>query len=235
MENKYYLYRHIRLDKNEPFYIGIGTKSNRQHPNIKSEYKRAYEINRKESYIWNNIVSKTEYEIEILFESNDYNFIKEKEKEFIKLYGRINKNSGCLSNMTDGGDGTIGYIPSKEQVENHRNFLIGRKQSEETKQKRLESRRGYKHSEETRVKISNSHKGKKTAKEHLEKLYKGQIIANSKPILQYDLDGNLIKEWQSATIASKEFGLHPTSIRHCVQGKTKTSGGFIWKPQNSYK
>ena len=23
---KYYLYRHIRLDKNEPFYIGIGTK-----------------------------------------------------------------------------------------------------------------------------------------------------------------------------------------------------------------
>ena len=25
---KYYLYRHIRLDKNEPFYIGIGTKNN---------------------------------------------------------------------------------------------------------------------------------------------------------------------------------------------------------------
>lgn len=23
---KHYLYRHIRLDKNEPFYIGIGTK-----------------------------------------------------------------------------------------------------------------------------------------------------------------------------------------------------------------
>lgn len=24
---KYYLYRHIRLDKNEPFYIGIGSRS----------------------------------------------------------------------------------------------------------------------------------------------------------------------------------------------------------------
>lgn len=27
-EGKYYLYRHIRLDKNQPFYIGIGTKPN---------------------------------------------------------------------------------------------------------------------------------------------------------------------------------------------------------------
>jgi len=26
MENKYYLYRHIRLDSNKPFYIGVGTK-----------------------------------------------------------------------------------------------------------------------------------------------------------------------------------------------------------------
>lgn len=41
--NKYYLYRHIRLDKNEPFYIGIGTKRNRYHPNMYSEYRRAYE------------------------------------------------------------------------------------------------------------------------------------------------------------------------------------------------
>ena len=30
-----YLYRHIRLDKNEPFYIGIGS-------NELNNYKRAY-------------------------------------------------------------------------------------------------------------------------------------------------------------------------------------------------
>ena len=35
-EGKYYLYRHIREDKNEVFYIGIGTK------NSKVEYKRAF-------------------------------------------------------------------------------------------------------------------------------------------------------------------------------------------------
>jgi hypothetical protein len=233
---KYYLYRHIRLDKNEPFYIGIGSKQDRSHPHWKSEYRRAFETNRKESYIWNNIISKTEHEVEILFESDDYEVIKQKEIEFIKLYGRINRNTGCLANMTDGGDGFVGYIPSKEKIDKHRKFLIGKKQPASQIQKRNESRKGYIHSEETKLKISNSHKGKKTSKEHLEKLKRGQILANSKPVFQYDLNENFIKEWQSATVAGKEIGLHPTSIRHCVQGKTKTSGGYIWKSsQISYK
>lgn len=230
MINKYYIYRHIRIDRNEPFYIGIGSKQNRSHSNLKSEYRRAFEKNRKESSIWNNIVSKTEYKVEILLESDSYEFIKEKEIEFIKLYGRINRNTGCLANMTDGGDGFIGYIPSKEKIEKHKLFMTGRKQSEEEKQKRNKSRKGYVHSEETKIKMSNSHKGKKTSKEHLEKLQKGQILANSKPIDQYDLKGNFIRSWQSATFASKEIGVHPTTIRHCVQCKIKTAGGYIWKP-----
>lgn len=35
----YFVYRHIRLDKNEPFYIGIGTS---QGNCISSHYQRAY-------------------------------------------------------------------------------------------------------------------------------------------------------------------------------------------------
>jgi hypothetical protein len=232
---RYYLYRHIRIDKNEPFYIGIGTKQSRTFNSAKSEYRRAYETSRKESYVWNNIVSKTDYEVQIIFESDDYNFIKGKELEFISLYGRIDKNTGVLSNMTNGGDGFIGYVPSKEKIEKHKLFMTGRKQSEEEKQKRNKSRKGYTHSEETKNKISNSHKGKKTSKEHLEKLQKGQILANSKPINQYDLEGNFIRNWQSATIAGKELNLHIMSIRNCVRGITKTSGGYIWKEMISYK
>jgi hypothetical protein len=233
--NKHYLYRHIRLDKNEPFYIGIGTKQNRQHSSFKSEYRRAFETNRKESSIWKNIVSKTEYEVEILFESDDYELIKQKEIEFIKLYGRIDKKTGTLANMTDGGDGIIGYVPSKEHIEKIKKRMIGRVQSESEIQKRIESRKGYVHSEETKKKMSNSHKGKRVSKEHLKKLQKGQILANSKPIEQYDLLGNFIESWESATVAARQLGLHPTSIRHCVQGKTKTSGGYFWKSQISYK
>lgn len=230
---QHYLYRHIRLDKNEPFYIGIGTKQNRNHYSLESEYRRAYEKNRKESFIWRNIVNKTEYDVEILIESDDYEFIKQKEIEFIKLYGRINKDTGCLANMTDGGDGLINFIRTKEWSKKRSLSMTGKIQSAETIEKRKNSRKGYKHSEETKRKIANSHKGKKVSREHIEKLHKGQILANSKPIVQYDLEGNFIKEWQSATVAAKEIGLHPTSIRHCVQGKTNTSGGYIWKDKTS--
>ena len=102
---KYYLYRHIRLDKNEPFYIGIGTKNKL----IKNPYFRSiskYDRNK----IWQKITFKTKYEVEILLESNNYNFIKEKEIEFIKLYGRKDLNTGILCNMTDGGNGLINCL-----------------------------------------------------------------------------------------------------------------------------
>lgn len=123
----HYLYRHIRLDKNEPFYIGIGTKQkNKEFKDYNSEYGRAFSDDRKDSKIWKLIVSKTKYEIEIIMESNDYNFIKEKEKEFIKLYGRIDKKIGILANMTDGGDGTLGWIPSEENLNNLKKSKIGK-------------------------------------------------------------------------------------------------------------
>ena len=33
----HYLYRHIRVDKNEPFYIGIGTKNKKQQEAAKRQ------------------------------------------------------------------------------------------------------------------------------------------------------------------------------------------------------
>jgi hypothetical protein len=90
-----YVYRHIRLDKNQPFYIGIGISD--------KDFDRANETyNRNE--IWKRIASKTKIEVEILLSGLTIDQAKEKEKEFIALYGRINNLTGCLSNMTDGGD-----------------------------------------------------------------------------------------------------------------------------------
>ena len=58
--DKYYLYHHIRLDKNEPFYISIGTKQNRNCFN--TIYKRAYSKHSR-GKIWKFIENKTEYKI----------------------------------------------------------------------------------------------------------------------------------------------------------------------------
>ena len=94
-----YLYRHIRLDTNEVFYIGVGTKT-RQNVflTLKSEFYRAYN-SRERNTIWKRIAAKTEIKVEILFESDDLVFIQQKEKEFISLYGRMVDNTGSLANF----------------------------------------------------------------------------------------------------------------------------------------
>jgi hypothetical protein len=108
----YYLYRHIRLDKNEPFYIGIGTMYLNKKT-FNSIYLRAF-LKCRRSIFWKNIISKTKYDVEILLESDNYDYIKSKEKEFIKLYGRKDNNTGNLVNHTDGGEGNLGYIFSEK-------------------------------------------------------------------------------------------------------------------------
>lgn len=144
MLREYFLYRHIRLDKNEPFYIGIGVKPN-EYVSEKIEFKRAFEKTNRNKH-WKSITHKTNYKVEILFESNDENVIKEKEKEFIELYKRKDCCNGTLVNMTDGGDGSFGRKWSdefktnfieKNSGQNHYNY--GKKLSEDTKRKKSES------------------------------------------------------------------------------------------------
>jgi hypothetical protein len=99
----YYVYRHIRLDKNEPFYIGVGTNSNCMS---RGGYYRGY-ATKSRSDIWKNIFNKTEIEVEILFETDCYEAALNKEIEFISLYKR-KENGGSLCNLTMGGEGARG-------------------------------------------------------------------------------------------------------------------------------
>jgi hypothetical protein len=95
------VYRHIRLDKNEPFYIGIGKTD-----------RRAFSRRGRNSF-WKNIVSKTDYKVEILFENLTQEEACEKEKEFIQLYGRKDLGLGTLVNLTNGGEGTVNIVVSE--------------------------------------------------------------------------------------------------------------------------
>lgn len=152
------LYRHIRLDKNEPFYIGIG----------KTE-KRAYEKIKRNQF-WYNIVAKTDYEIEILFDNLSWDEAGEKEKEFIKLYGKRDDNTGTLVNITDGGGGILGIRhteESKRKISESSKNRIRKPVSIETKEKirqtltgRVGANKGFKHSEETKLKLRLFNLGK---------------------------------------------------------------------------
>jgi hypothetical protein len=113
-----YVYRHIRLDKNEPFYIGIGNDLTNKRANEKA----------RRSKLWKKIIAKSGYDVEILFDNITYDEAKLKEIEFIKLYGRIDLGNGTLANLTDGGDGTAN--PSQETRNKLSNIHKGRKNSE---------------------------------------------------------------------------------------------------------
>ena len=46
-----------------------------------------------------------------------------------------------------------------------------------------------------------------------------------KPILQYDLDGNFIREWSSATDVGREVS---STICNCLKGRYKSACGYKW-------
>lgn len=139
-ENKYYVYRHVRLDTNVPFYIGIGTKPDKFNGFI-TEYKRAFCKQSRNTY-WKNIASKYGYKVEILFESSDKDLILQKETEFINLYGRLDLGTGGLVNMTDGGEGSFNMSVETREVIRQKN--IRRTFSEETLKKMSIARKGKK-------------------------------------------------------------------------------------------
>lgn len=51
----------------------------------------------------------------------------------------------------------------------------------------------------------------------------------SKPVLQYTLNGQFVREWLSAKQAEREGGFHQANICMCCKGKQKTHKGYIWK------
>lgn len=157
MDSKvYYLYRHIRLDKNIPFYIGISNIYNDyEYTSQKSKYKRAYDIIRR-SKLWKKIASKTQFRVEIIFITTDINLIEEKEKEFIKLYGRIDNKTGSLANHNNGGTGLRSKKHSDDTKNKIRNSLLGR----------IGSFLNKKHTDETKKLMSIKQKGKSLSDKH---------------------------------------------------------------------
>jgi hypothetical protein len=135
-----YIYRHIRVDKNEPFYIGIGSDS---------IYRRAKTRDGRNK-IWKGIVKRSNFEVDILFDDISFDKAKQKEIEFISLYGRIDKGTGTLCNLTDGGEGMLGAIVSEETRLKRSIANKGNK-----------SRTGQKLSDEQKAKLSAIHKGRK--------------------------------------------------------------------------
>ncbi len=51
----------------------------------------------------------------------------------------------------------------------------------------------------------------------------------SKPVAQYDTNGNLLKEWPSTVEITRQTGYDYSCISKCCRGERKTAYGFEWR------
>ena len=109
--------------------------------------------------------------------------------------------------------------------------MLGKKHSLETCLKISKSNKGKTITQKTKEKISQSNTGKIRSLETKEKISqtwkKNQYI--SKPILQYTLTGEFIKEWNSTQEASTFYNIQKGHICNALNGRSKSSNGFMWR------
>lgn len=61
---------------------------------------------------------------------------------------------------------------------------------------------------------------------------KYKLNGYEKPIKQFDLDGNFIQRWKSATEIQRQLSISRISISRCCRGIYKQSHGYIWRWDN---
>jgi translation initiation factor 2 beta subunit (eIF-2beta)/eIF-5 len=126
MENQFYVYVYLNPLKPgkfiydnlefeyEPFYIGRG-KSDRSEKHIWFAKNKPKEGNRHKSNTINKIINEgTEPIIKFIMKDLDFTSSIDNEIKLIKLIGRNDLHLGPLTNMTDGGEGTLNRVYSEE-------------------------------------------------------------------------------------------------------------------------
>lgn len=151
---------------------------------------------------------KDNFTLEIIELCGTSEILKEREKYWIAFYNSTDRNIGY--NMTEGGDGTFGRRHSEETKEKIRQKALGRKHSEEAKKKMSEYRKAN-YTEEHRKSIAESN------------------AKRTKPILMYDRNMNLIKEYPSLKLAASENNLHKDTVRNIAKGRSKGIGEYIFR------
>jgi hypothetical protein len=124
-------------------------------------------------------------------------------------------------------------------------FWIGKKHNDESKKKMSNSALGKKLSEETKIKMSEYWTGKSKSENTKRKMSENAVGENNNYVKylkktglphhrsikvgQYTIDNQLVKIWENCNKAAKDLGLSYKALNQCVNGRQKTSGGFIWK------
>lgn len=204
------VYRHRRLDTNEIFYIGVGTVN------------RAYTKSQRNN-IWKNIISKTDYKIEIIVSNLSWKDACELEILLISEYGKIKSKTGTLSNITDGGEGFYGGKHSKETKLKMSKAKIGISTWNKGIIGKENHRYGVKFSKNHKNKISSSLKGRSLSSLHIENL-KGKKRNKGKNVIN-----TITKEmFETMQEACEKYSISKSTMSRYLNGSRTNKTNLSW-------
>ena len=140
--NRFYTYAYLREDRT-PYYIGKGT-GKRLYDKGKGEVGKPKDKSRI-IFLKQNLTEQEAFKHEIYM---------------IAVFGRKDLGTGILRNLTNGGDGSSGYIHNEESL----------KKISYSKKGKPSHNKGKSLSEEHKRKLREAHKGKTLSEEHKRKL-----------------------------------------------------------------
>jgi len=226
--DNYTVYK-VTNTRNGKVYVGVTSKS------IDQRWKSHVLSSRKNRLALGQAIKKygeTNFNIEALETCESKHQALEQEKFWIeKLNSHISANLGY--NMTRGGDGVFGYKHSEnaklsmsEKRSGSQNHNFGKRwgrtshspdhlqMMSEKHSGRGNPMYGRKHSDESRKKISEANKLR---------TYK------TTPVLQYSLDGNFVKRFESAQEAAQSVSGTDHKILAVCKGHRKTHKNYKWQ------
>ena len=231
----YCVYAHINKISGK---IYIGQTIHGNHPNYRWRDGDGY---KKSPHFWNAIQKYgwDNFEHEVIAS----NLTKDEADNFEMLL--ISKLHTCDNNfgynLTLGGDGLSGYNPTEETRKKMSESKKGRKLSDETKKKMSDASKGRNvgrsHTSEELAKMRGKKRKKKTTSKirnntdrPLSEATKRKIQESShkKMVLQKDIDGNVLKQYDSISSASRETGVNLGNISSCCNKHIPMAGGFVW-------
>jgi hypothetical protein len=211
----FYIYGYFEPDYNNPFYIGKGSRLRRRKRHL--EHMSDFLIEKND--IFHKKLKSMKRKgikpiIKILFDNLEEDIALELEILLIKKYGKRVDETGCLCNMTDGGEGISGHRHTEETRKKMSKSQSGHIKSDESILKQRESLTGHKHTEEDKIKMI-------------------KIMQEIKgwPIESYNLITLItIKQYNSICEAEKD-GYSISCIRRTLKGLQFHHHGLGWRHQ----
>jgi group I intron endonuclease len=208
-ERKYTLYMHTSPSGKR--YIGITRQT------VKARWESGGQGYRTCSYFWHAICKHGWSNIthQIIAEGLTEEEAKRSEKELIAFYKT--RDPSCGYNLTDGGDGLCGVVPSIE-----------------TRAKISAGNMGQTRTAETRAKISAAHKGNhyclgiKHTDESKRNMRDGWA-RRAKAVECLTKSGEIVGHYTSCADAAKKTGINRVNISRVCCGQRKTAGKFKWR------